>query len=429
MSVVSRVVAISPRVNVDHVDHEHLHLSHGDIAATSMIVSWATKRKVIHPFIMIGLEERNLFHLKKWNILALNKRYKFGPNYVSRYYHHIEMLKLVEGTRYFYRVGGMYELDTKVFWSDEHSFATPKALQTNFAILGDLGQTEFSRMTLGSVLKHYKSDNVGGSIDSMLIAGDLSYADCSQDEWDHWFRMIDDSTLGPSVPIMVAAGNHDVEGPEACGEEMTQSRFDAYQTRFFMPNRPQAALIGNTFYSFEVGLAHVAVLCPYVEYEEGSAQYRWFEKDVAALDRELTPWVIVMAHEPFYNSNLAHKDGNQKMRKIYEPLFQKHNVDIMVAGHVHSYERTWPVYNAKRTKGGTVYFNVGDGGNREGLASVFSDPRPPWSAFRQANYGFGKLSLSHTEAVWTWYRDETNMFDRVKLMKKYEFGHRTLQLN
>jgi hypothetical protein len=45
------------------------------------------------------------------------------------------------------------------------------------------------------------------------------------------------------------------------------------------------------------------------------------------------------------------------MRQAYEPLLVKYQVDLVMSGHVHSYERTKPLVNyqvqAKRGDGGT----------------------------------------------------------------------------
>lgn len=48
---------------------------------------------------------------------------------------------------------------------------------------------------------------------------------------------------------------------------------------------------------------------------------------------------------------------------------------------------------------GTVYINIGDGGNREGrydhwLNGVGSEPNPVWSAARRPEFGHGKLTLA-----------------------------------
>lgn len=39
---------------------------------------------------------------------------------------------------------------------------------------------------------------------------------------------------------------------------------------------------------------------------------------------------------------------------------------------------------------GPVYITIGDGGNREGLATDWMSPQPVWSNYRNASYGHGE---------------------------------------
>ena len=58
------------------------------------------------------------------------------------------------------------------------------------------------------------------------------------------------------------------------------------------------------------------------------------------MDRKKTPWLIVLFHVPWYNSNEAHQDEGDRMLAAMEPLLHAASVDIVLAGHVHAYERT-----------------------------------------------------------------------------------------
>lgn len=60
-------------------------------------------------------------------------------------------------------------------------------------------------------------------------------------------------------------------------------------------------------------------------------------------DRTKTPWLIVISHAPWYNSYTKHYKEVECFRKAYEPLLLKYQVDVMIHGHVHAYERTKPV--------------------------------------------------------------------------------------
>jgi len=58
------------------------------------------------------------------------------------------------------------------------------------------------------------------------------------------------------------------------------------------------------------------------------------------VDREKTPWLIVLMHAPLYNSNEAHYMEGESMRAVFESWFVHYKVDIVFAGHVHAYERS-----------------------------------------------------------------------------------------
>ena len=57
--------------------------------------------------------------------------------------------------------------------------------------------------------------------------------------------------------------------------------------------------------------------------------------------------------------------------------------------------------------GAPYYITIGDGGNKEGLASNWVEPQPVWSAYRQASYGFGELHVvNSTHMHWAWHQNQ-----------------------
>jgi 3',5'-cyclic AMP phosphodiesterase CpdA len=185
---------------------------------------------------------------------------------------------------------------------------------------------------------------------------------------------------------------------------------------------------GNSFYSFDAAMVHVVVLNPYTSSNASSAQYRWLEADLLSIDRELTPWVVVMMHTPWYSSNKRHHNEWQTvaMREAMEALLYKYDVNLVLSGHVHAYERTYPVYRAVVRHDGIVYLTVGTGGNTGEHHSEFFD-QPKWSAARDGtHFGYGQLNfLTRDQLLWTWHRneDETNTAaDEVIICNKYFTG-------
>ena len=58
------------------------------------------------------------------------------------------------------------------------------------------------------------------------------------------------------------------------------------------------------------------------------------------MNRKRTPWLLVIFHVPWYNSNTAHQGEGGDMMETMEPLLYAASVDLVFAGHVHAYERS-----------------------------------------------------------------------------------------
>jgi hypothetical protein len=109
-------------------------------------------------------------------------------------------------------------------------------------------------------------------------------------------------------------------------------------------------------------------------YTEG-LQTTWLEQQLKAFRAKDSgiDFIVVGFHNMVYSSNTSHgSDGG--IRHVWEPLFDKYYVDLVVSGHVHAYERAYPIRNSKVTKkvhaGGTIspatdgvtYIGAGGGG-------------------------------------------------------------------
>merc|ERR1711920_339880 len=124
-----------------------------------------------------------------------------------------------------------------------------------------------------------------------------------------------------------------------------------------------------------------------------------------SVDRSKTPWVVVVFHTPWYSSSEHHYLEGYKAKQDMEKLLYQNGVDLVVNGHVHAYERSYPVYNDTLDACGATHIVVGDGGNYEGPALPWREPQPAWSAFREGSFRAGVLSIENeTHAKWEWRR-------------------------
>ena len=133
---------------------------------------------------------------------------------------------------------------------------------------------------------------------------------------------------------------------------------------------------------------------------------RVVERDLAATDRARTPWLVVLVHAPWSNSNAGHRKEAERHREALEPLLFDHGVDVVINGHVHAYERTVGVRAGVPDQCGPTHLVVGDGGNYEGpYGGGWRAPQPNWSAFREGSFGAGRLEiLDEKHATWEWRR-------------------------
>jgi acid phosphatase type 7 len=94
-------------------------------------------------------------------------------------------------------------------------------------------------------------------------------------------------------------------------------------------------------FSFDYANAHWTVLDsnPYVDWSEPDL-HAWVEHDLAAA-RSAT-WRFVTFHHPGLHSSKEHFE-QQQMRLLAE-VFEKGGVDLVVSGHVHNYQRTFPMH-------------------------------------------------------------------------------------
>lgn len=406
-------------VSLPNCSVSQIHLAQGSMPY-SMIVSWMTPSIECSSTVLISEHVPNQFDTIYANLNNPAISYQIN-GYTSGYFHHILLNGLMPDTQYYYLCGDAMDI---------HHFTTLPSIGNSaplhFAVLGDLGQTSDSAATINHI-------QTNSHIQMILHAGDLSYADCKQPLWDTYATMIE--PLSQNLPWMVCAGNHEIEYyPD------DHRLFLAFETRYRMPETQPYQLgnitlpsatnpytgnpyctpsifqveydYGNSYYSFETGLVHVVYLNPYALTSPNSQQYKWLQQDLMSVDRTKTPWVIAVFHCPWYSSNQNHYGDTQTvwMRNAMETLFYRFNVNMAFSGHVHAYERTYPVFQNKTDTKGTVYITIGDGGNLEGHDAKYYE-QPEWSAFRNGTeYGYGTLTVLPTKLWWKWYRNEDKQF-------------------
>jgi 3',5'-cyclic AMP phosphodiesterase CpdA len=190
--------------------------------------------------------------------------------------------------------------------------------------------------------------------------------------------------------------------------------------------------LSNQYYSFDYQNVHFTVMSDYVSDEIGSEQYIFVQNDLAkaAADPNID-WIVIVHHDQQYAST-AHKllSRANKWKEAYHPLFEQYNVDLVLQGHHHSYQRTFPIkFNSGTPIGtpldaiitdknesnnytnpeGQIFITVGTGG-----ASLFPfKGKPPYMASQYKGYGFLNVDIinsnnnnGQTKLVGTFYAND-----------------------
>jgi hypothetical protein len=230
--------------------------------------------------------------------------------------------------------------------------------------------------------------------------------------------------------------------------------FTAYQNRFHMAGETTGG-VGNFWYSFDYGLAHFVSIDGETDFAKSPEfpfardigvnetkpteaqtfitdsgpfgdvrnfsdtktyqQYKWLAADLAKVDRCKTPWIIAMSHRPMYSSQTA--SYQTALRNAFEPLLLQFGVDAYLSGHIHWYERLWPLGNNGTIDSASVgpnnntYFANpgvsmthiinGMAGNIESHSTLATGQStlPVTAVLDFQHYGFNKLNVINSTAL------------------------------
>lgn len=245
-------------------------------------------------------------------------------------WHTAELTDLAPGTTYVYRVGdGVHP------WSAPRTFTTAPAgpAPFSFVYMGD-AQNGLDRW--GQLIQQAARTRPTAAF--YLMAGDLVNKGNERDKWDEFFHF--GCPIFSRRPIVPVIGNHECQGGHPT----------FFMRQFAVPlNGPQGIEPGRV-YAFRYSNALFVVLDSNLD---PASQAGWLDETLAD---ETATWKFVAFHHPAYSS--APNRDNKEVRRIWTPIFDRHQVDLVLQGHDHAYLRTWPLREQRRVRSpnqGTTY--------------------------------------------------------------------------
>lgn len=288
--------------------------------------------------------------------------------------HSIVLTNIPAGKVYGYRIAG-----TLMKFG---SFVTPSPDYNtyHFGILGD-NRTHPDRFaTIAKKLASHKCDLV-------IHSGDIMSDGANRQEWyDQWFTPA--APLLRYSPVFVAWGNH-------------EKPYDPKSwLHYYYPTRSQ--INNRGYFTYRYGPVQFIHLNTYEPYTPGSQQYTWLDTVLAENDADFT--ICVMHVSPISGSAHARDGDVINIRKQLLPLILRYDVDLLVTGHDHTYDRS--VVN------NTQFLVAGGAGAPLYGARIFNNP---YSILATSIHNFAVCSVNNSRIEGTTYNISNEIVDTFTL--------------
>jgi len=284
--------------------------------------------------------------------------------------HAIELSGLLPGTTYLYSVGTMQKV---LSGGADHSFTTAPPVgtvqPTRVWVLGDSGTKNASAAAVRNAYSNYPGS---AETDVWLMLGDNAYDNGTDAEYQAAVFDMYPSFLRRSV-LWSTIGNHD------SGQSTSTTATFPYLDIFTLPTKGEAGGVASgteKYYSFDYANIHFICLDSMTTSRSTTgAMAQWLQMDLENTNQE---WIIAFWHHPPYTKGSHDSDTESQlvqMRQNFLPMLEAGGVDLVLAGHSHSYERSYLI-NGHYGLSGTLTSSMKlDGGNgREDGTGVYEKP-------------------------------------------------------
>ena len=304
------------------------------------------------------------------------------PDWAAGYIHQVKLSGLKPDTEYHYRCG------STGYWSGVFTFRTAPDDPEDFSflVIGDSRNPGYNNPDLSGweMVVQAMQDDLRENEDKygfLHFLGDNIYDPDQQSVWEKWFDIL--SIVSRKIVFMESIGNHEYD----------------YYTKEPVPNYlEQFAFPGNElWYSYDYSNTHIISLDTENDFSVDSPQYDWLVNDLDQVSKdEKNQWIIVTFHRPPFTSG---GKGNDEIREYLCPLFDQYGVDLVLCGHMHIYERFYPLnhmgevvdYNISNYDDPPVPIYVVDG--CAGAPQYSSNPKD-WTVYMEKEFGYSRISIA-----------------------------------
>ena len=274
--------------------------------------------------------------------------------------HAVQLTGLSADVKYFYSVGT--SADTLAGGDRDHFVVTAPvpgtAKPTRIWVIGDSGTANANARAVRDAFLNFTGPR---DPDLWIMLGDNAYDSGTDDAYQRAVFETYPQVLRRTV-LWPALGNHDGHTADSTTES------GPYYDIFSLPRNGEAGGVPSrteAYYSFDYGNMHFIVLDSYeTDRSPDGAMMTWLEADLQASDKE---WVIAFWHHAPYSRGSRDSDTQERMIEMRQnavPLLERYGVDLVLAGHSHSYERSYLIdghYGLSETLTNAMKKSPGDG--------------------------------------------------------------------
>lgn len=239
---------------------------------------------------------------------------------------------------------------------------TSEGAITRFAVVGDYGTADDTELAVAGQIRRWSDEN---GADALVTTGDNAYPystpDTLEDAWTPFYGWADGE-----LTVIASLGNHDIQGD---GGRSTVDFFG----------------LPGAWYRSTINSVDFFVLDANRPEESQQTDY-WLRE---ALAQSEATWKVVVFHQPAFSC--ARHDGDPRIVQRWVPVFEEFEVDLVLSGHDHNYQRFMV--------GSTAYVVSGGGGGELYALDECPEGSPSRLAANDQAHHFLAVEASGTEML------------------------------